>query len=70
VALEERPDVAAVARRTGEQLDRLGIEPAVDRLEELLAARVDEVGPVRPHRDATLAMASAGTAPGLRPDGG
>jgi len=68
VTLEQRADVAAVARRPCEQFDRLEVDVTRHRLEDLLAARVDEVGPVRPHRSATLAIVSAGTAaPGYDP---
>ena len=42
-------DAAAVARRLGEQLDASGVEGSRVTPEDLVPARVDEVGPLRRH---------------------
>ena len=59
VAFAARSDAAAVARRLGEDLDGLGVERDAEDVQELVPARVDEVGPFRRHDFARLAGRSA-----------
>ena len=63
VRLEQRAHTTPVAGRLDEQLDRVRVEPGRERGEDVLAGRVDEVGPLRRHRGARLPIASAGTPP-------